>query len=357
MHLTSMDNMFLAFEQPEHRLAVAAVFTIKSITQESVKESLYHYATSQDKFTMSLNQTKDMFNRPSWNKQHEFNIDDHFHITDCKGDIKQAVGDLISSEFDKSIPLWDCHYFVGLGDENSAILIRAHHCLSDGAGFVRGFLSFVSNSGDNNLIHASFTKKSHIRRTFFDLIYIYLLVLLNFLIGSITWIINFIQVITFHRKSLKRSRKVLQKQVYWSSKFPLSAVKTIKNKLNLTVNDVLVSALSESIESYLSSKNELKDECLWFMIPVAIRNIDDWTLSNQTVGFCFPSPCAGSDILKRLKSTNKEMNKLKKSASAVWGKFFLSFSFIFPNLWHFEFLRNNSINNWFHAVVTNGIFN
>jgi hypothetical protein len=154
--------------------------------------------------------------------------------------------------------------------------------MGDGQGFVKAFLSFmasrVSESEDGTVLQYPLVSSNPIRPWLLTRLFLNLLG-----IWMTFW--TALRYLLFKRKTLIKSTITVAKQVGWTNDISLDDVKMIKNRLGVTVNDVLVGATSVAIERFLEERAALRDSRLWYIIPKSLRRPSDVTISNQT-GFC-----------------------------------------------------------------------
>ena len=73
---------------------------------------------------------------PTWEPDPNFDIRNHVHRVVLKGgtdtDLKAVAAKVVSSTLDRSRPLWDLTLVQGLQHKRTGLIIRIHHCLTDG---------------------------------------------------------------------------------------------------------------------------------------------------------------------------------------------------------------------------------
>ncbi|KAJ3219400.1 hypothetical protein HK099_004715 [Clydaea vesicula] len=366
-------------------MTVAGLYTFQDdeMDHELVKAQIASFVSTpnQKRSRQIIVQGVSALDRPYWKDDEKFSIENHFRVVNLKDTSKkellEQVSIIHSSEFDKSKPRWEAVWLQG--GRKPAMLLRAHHSISDGQGFVRGLLTFVASldpnvdiaslqysagravteskidaekSSNNKSAKAANNNSQKKKPSTFQNFFLYCMKIFFFIYGTYLALKNFLKLLFFRRKSMQKNQISRSKQVGWSTEVSLDSVKLVKNVFGVSVNDVLVSALAGALETFLISKKELKDNSFWFMIPTSLRNPADWSVSNQSTVYCLNIPIAGSDHKKRLGSLNKKMKSLKSSSEPIWANIFQSLSMRYPNLVP-QLALDYSIGKNFAAVVTN----
>lgn len=94
---------------------------------------------------------------------------------------------------------------------------------------------------------------------------------------------------------------------------PLERVKTVKNALGATLNDVVMAACAGALRRYLQAHDALPDRALVSMIPVSVRTgaeDDPWT--NRVSGIIASLPTDEDDPLVRVRKVNEIMAAAKE---------------------------------------------
>ncbi|KAJ3085473.1 hypothetical protein HK102_014133 [Quaeritorhiza haematococci] len=370
-YLTGRDNMFIALDDEHHQMNVTGLYFFdKSRDFEVLKKELQLYVDGTPRCRQKLVFPKGIFERPYWEIDNNFSLDHHVrHVVlpapGTEEQLSELAGDIHAARVDFNKPLWECVFFSGLDNgKRSVMLLKAHHCLSDGQGFVRRLLQFVASldpqvEKDLSSLQYNAGRSAHakgVARKSGKSVPAASLLLMRFYAFLITvWEFHMylltLLIITFNpRKSFKRTHKTAKKQVAWSTKVSLDDVKEVKNTFGVTVNDVLVSCLHASVEKYLSDHKQPVDSHLLFMIPTSMRRPDDWSISNQTSAYMLRIPQSGPDSMKRLKSVHQAMKKQKSSPESLVNYLTLSINFHWPRVIPRALLY---ICDRIHAVCTN----
>jgi WS/DGAT/MGAT family acyltransferase len=100
--------------------------------------------------------------------------------------------------------------------------------------------------------------------------------------------------------------------------FSLDRVKALKNKLEITVNDVVVALCATSVREYLLARGELPDEPLVAMVPVSVRTkAEQGAFGNRISALIVPIATNEPDPRRRIVRTHELLLAAKKSFAAL----------------------------------------
>lgn len=112
---------------------------------------------------------------------------------------------------------------------------------------------------------------------------------------------------------------------------PLDDIKTLKNAMGCTLNDVVMAICAGALRRYLEDHDALPDEPLIAGIPVSIRTGDEedpWTNRVSSI-FC-ELPTHETEPLDRVKSVNTSMVAAKEQFDLVPAELLVEFSDLIP---------------------------
>jgi WS/DGAT/MGAT family acyltransferase len=120
----------------------------------------------------------------------------------------------------------------------------------------------------------------------------------------------------------------------WSwARSQLSDVKTIRNALGGTVNDVVLACITNGFRQLLISRGESIDRAVRTMVPVSVRSPGERGTYNNRVSAMFAElPVGIEGPVERLASIRAQMEDLKESKQAVAGETLTSLSGFAPPL-------------------------
>ena len=138
--LTVLESSFLAMEGPELPLHVAALLILgatEPITMPELRRLVAARLPRLPKFRQRVKSSPLSLGRPQWTRMRRLNLDSHLfqHRLAPPGRRSQlfALCALIHEKpLARSRPLWEMHLIQGLEGGEQALLIKAHHAVTDG---------------------------------------------------------------------------------------------------------------------------------------------------------------------------------------------------------------------------------
>ncbi|HVV35424.1 MAG TPA: wax ester/triacylglycerol synthase family O-acyltransferase [Acidimicrobiales bacterium] len=98
----------------------------------------------------------------------------------------------------------------------------------------------------------------------------------------------------------------------------LADVKTVKNAIGATVNDVVMAMCAGGLRTYLENHGVLPDDPLVAMVPVSIRTgLEEHKWTNRVSGLLAALPTNEADPLERIRLVHESMNEAKDLFMAV----------------------------------------
>lgn len=115
------------------------------------------------------------------------------------------------------------------------------------------------------------------------------------------------------------------------SRLPLADVKTVKNALGVTVNDVVVTVCAAAVRRVLADAGELPDEALVALVPLSVRTPEQaGTYGNRVSGMLVPIPTDVPDPLERLRQAHEVLDQAKTRHRAVPAEVMLDTASVLP---------------------------
>ena len=333
IRLSGIDKSFFQAELENHLMTVAACYIFHdNLPAADVKVSLQQMIDQYPRFSKRVTPPT-LLKQRFW-EDYDFNLDEH--ITEVKvsnsdtpateedkdqdnESLRELLGDLMGTPFDYSKALWHTHV-IHYRSNRTAVFTRVHHSITDGQGAVRCLLSITKNSHDAEMQYGKHLNtdvnqtKISFKQQFIKMLFTLFYFIYGLFIGL--WHV-FDVLILFNRKHFTKEL-TKEKVVCFVNDVNLDEVKEIKNRYNVTVNDVLVSALTGAFREYiLKSEGKLKDKDLLTYIPVSMRKPNDWELGNKVSIVWAEFPLDIEDPVQRLKEIHNRMQKIKMSTEPL----------------------------------------
>ena len=311
-----------------------------------------------DRFRQRVRESTLGLTLPHWEDDPHFDINAHLHrvALPAPGDmaaLQDMVSDLMSTPLDYQRPLWQFHVAENFGD-GGAVICRLHHCIGDGLALVQVLLGMTDDLPDpapgvpikrraRDLIGQTITWPARSgastahklagsllhegRETLFRPAHALDLAREGREMAA-TWAKQGVDTVAAagklvftlpDRKTIFRGSCGVSKRAAWSDPFPIDEVRAIGKKLDCTINDVLLAAVSGALRRYLESQGQPTDDVeIRAMVPVSLRQPHELgKLGNRFGLIILTLPVGERDPVERLAIMKRRMDEIKRSPEAV----------------------------------------
>lgn len=350
--LSKVDTAWLRMEQPSNLMMITGVVGLdKNASYDRLIETIRQRFLAFRRFRQKAAIT------PSgafWEFDSEFEIRGHVRRVALPGladqaELEEYVSDLASTALDPSRPLWQFH-FVENFTEGPVVVMRIHHCYADGIALVQVFLSLTDSSpqGDALTANPEKWKRSRAKEStifqrlleparegvdslvhFMSRLFDEAVLLLNepektgrYLteMGELVRELSNALTLPNDPKTLFKKKLGVRKRVAWAEPIALEEVAAVSKALGCTVNDVLISAVTGALRSYMLEEGESLSASaeIRATVPVNLRPLEHARELGNHFGLVFLTlPISVANPLERLYCVNERMNELKASKQAV----------------------------------------
>ncbi|CAG1013631.1 diacylglycerol O-acyltransferase [Burkholderiaceae bacterium] len=284
---------------------------------------------------------------PHWEDVADFDIDRHVHHAALPAPHDRAalcalLDDIASSPLPRDVPLWQVHVIDGV-DHGSALVMRYHHCIGDGAAMMAVARRLFDTSARRQaqeppaiepepevaqgLLSSAFESVEQSAREVLaatgaawdalmhpqPLIDKAALVLdgAGVLIGDL--------LKSPDPQSPFKGEFGVRKHVAWSKPVAIADAKAVAAPFNAKVNDVLVAAMAGALRTYLLRRGvDVNHTTVRAMVPVDLRPPERvGELGNEFGLVILDLPVAAASPVQRLSATKARMDELKRSPEAI----------------------------------------
>ncbi|OZG74879.1 hypothetical protein BTA51_00260 [Hahella sp. CCB-MM4] len=346
--MSAVDTAWLRMESPSNLMMIGSVLILEqAVDVDRFKQIIQERLLKFSRFRQRVTHVEE---RPCWEEDPHFHIDNHIHLIGLPGqdrqeDLQRLASDLISTPLNLTHPLWQIHV-VESYQGGSALIFRIHHCIADGISLVRVMLSLTD-------VGAVPPPQEHHENTHHSLMDHLLTPALNWLKheanlgeqlfhGGLDLIEHPQHLLDLAREGAAITSEVARiaamptdppscfkgtlggrKNVSWSASLPLEEVKHTAKLLGATINDILLTATTGALRRYLLARNEehngeLDIARLHAAVPFNLRPLDQpiTTLGNQFGLVIVPLPVGIHQPLMQLEQIRNAMHALKHSYQA-----------------------------------------
>lgn len=341
--LSGVDTIFLKVEHPRRLMTVTSIWTFEHrLDSKTVFEVLDKLCYEYPRFGKVPRQ-ESLFKTAAWTTPVGWSPEDNVILHTLEEPTRKALQNYCSAKvttpFDYSKPLWELHAISGLENDRCAFFWKAHHSLADGEGFIRSLLSTTSlgetlkklekqsvvhhrpksnrnkTSLESKVPKQLWDKFPSFITTIMSILYlaIYNLYILGISLAHDLYCC-FLIILPVTRKDLiYRGLQSHEKEMAWSEDVSIKDIKVIREAFGGTLNDVMLTVITRCIKSYLESIGQRKDNYINFIIPISLRQPNDWSFRNVVSGTWGFFSMKDLDTKALLNQVRTEMLAIKSS--------------------------------------------
>ncbi len=341
--LSSADAAWLHMDRPTNPMVITTVLILdEPLDWEALKKTIQEGLIDEfPKFRQRVVESPLLLMPDRWSDDPDFALSHHLHhvALPAPGDdaaLRELVSDLMATPLDHNRPLWHVHLVDGYG-EGAALVVRIHHCVSDGISLAAAMLSLVDDSPGSAMVPKEPESESEpggpldigagIRALTSAGSSATALVrqgtglavspgrqanLLRAVVRDGTTAIRLLARPPDAATAFKGDPGV-SRLVTWTTRMPLPEIKRTARAHGATVNDVVLGAVAGALRHYLQGRDEAVAD-IQAMVPFNLRPLDQplpRDLGNRFGLVFLPLPVATSGTLERLQETHRRMEALK----------------------------------------------
>lgn len=348
--LTAVDAAFLYAERRTAPMQIGAVSVLDSeLTLDELHRHIATRIPKIDRFRQRVVMAPYNLGHPTWEFDPSFDISNHLYEyqLDAPGDfetLKRAVGPIYSRTMCRKKPLWEYHLFHGYEGNKAALVSAVHHAMVDGVGgndlmaamFDLEPIQPPENVPDPAPPATAEPLKPPATR-FVDALWDTASTAVDAWAQYTNDALR--DLSEWNHPDTRRARRALlriiprflrplrrmpfnrscsgQRQFAWSE-FSFAEARAIRGRLDVTVNDVVLTALSGALTRYARLYGEpTRNRTVRLMVPVSMRGEDGiGALGNQVSSLPVELPLGIDDPLERVQAIHEHMRQLKDSGIA-----------------------------------------
>ncbi len=246
-----------------------------------------------------------------WQEDEHFDLRRHILVNEdpalkTKEGLQEYMGDQASLPLPDDRPRWQVQIVPDFGDGGTALFVRVHHVMGDGISMVPVLFQLMDSEPDAELHVKTRGTAGEMWKA----------ATLASVIGGPFLVARAIEpadASLVHGQALSG-----KKRVAWTPPLDLSKVKHIKNRLDATVNDILMTCVAGAFRRYAARHPDEKLKRVRVSMPVNIRPpAEEPKMENKFAAVMFDLPVHLEGIPERLAETKRRMAKLKKSVEPL----------------------------------------
>jgi WS/DGAT/MGAT family acyltransferase len=355
--MSGTDASFLYFETPSSHMHVLGTIVVDTSAvpgwgYDEVVRLFSERLPLLPQFRRKILSATLRLHHPVWVDVPHVDVAAHISRVHCPApggmaELADQAASFASQQLDRSRPLWEALVVEGMADGRVAVVMKMHHCATDGVGAARilGAIFDLTAEGrtpeqlaaDVELL-ASVTKPEP---GLADIVK-------HTAGGMLAWPLNFTKVMPTAVRSVARlishrvgdddtsggavpfnaprasfNGRITAGRIVAYSDISVADIKRIKGAVGGTFNDAVIAVCGGALRRYLLDRDELPDASLIAVVPVSVRAGDD-DISANAVSAMFTT--LGTDLddpLARLAAV-RQSNLVGKGTQAAVGDTLLS---------------------------------
>lgn len=307
--MSAVDAAWLRMDQPTNAMVITTLLTFDeapafSDLEAVVRERLLPLPRFRQKVVEAR------LGAPRWVDDPGFDLARHLvrrplHGPDEDRELDEVVAELGSAPLDHDHPLWQVH--VVERSRGGAVVVRVHHCVGDGVALIRLLLGISDQERamqPQEVGLAPETPRGAVASA-------------RALVGQ-GIALGRMLALPADPPSALRGELGSRKRLVSSRPIPLDEIRAIRARHHVSVNDVLVTALTGAVRRYLEDHGGLPGRDVRAMVPVYLRgHASDGELGNHFGLVYLDLPVHEPDAPGRLRVARARMDAIKRAPDAV----------------------------------------
>jgi WS/DGAT/MGAT family acyltransferase len=344
--LTGLDATFLYMETPSAYMHVAGLMILDptevpgGFSFEKVKDfygSRLHLAAP---FRRRLAEIPLGLHHPLWVEDPDFDLDYHLrHIAvpppGGPKELAELAAHLVGIHLDRSRPLWEAWVIEGLEGGHVAVLTKVHHAAIDGVSGNEITVAMLQLNPDDEAAAPEQEWHSDRIPTEIERLGFAASSLIRQPLRAARTARRTVQTVLRTRERNRQpdvnpppgffaapptsfNAALTPHRGYAYTSVSLSDVKAVKNKVGVSVNDVVLALCAGALRSYLDDRGEELDAPLVAMVPMSVRTEDEKGAHGNRVSQMLCSLATDiDDPVKRLEAIHEGTRQAKEQHNAI----------------------------------------
>jgi WS/DGAT/MGAT family acyltransferase len=344
--LSGLDASFLYLETSATPLHVCSIVELDTSTVpggytfDRLRDDLESRVEALPEFREKLADSQLNLDHPVWVDDTDFDITRHLHRIGLpapggRQELAELCGHIAATPLDRSRPLWQMWAIEGVDGADAltngrlAVMVKVHHSGVDGVTATNLMSQLCSTEPDapppepvngpggaNPLQIAltglvGFAARPWRLARMLPTTVTSVVATLRRARGGLSMARPFAAPATAFNTAITDRRNTAFAQLN------LDAIKTIKNRFGVTVNDVVLALCAGALRRYLLERAELPDDPLVAMVPVSVHEQSGRPGHNQISGMFTPLQTHIGDPVRRLRAIARASTNAKEHSSAI----------------------------------------
>jgi diacylglycerol O-acyltransferase / wax synthase len=324
--LTGLDAFFLYLETPTQPLNVCCVLQLDTSTMPGgytyprFRAALAKRVKAVPEFRMKLADSQFNLDHPVWVDDEDFQLRRHLHRVGAPPpgghrELAEVCGNIAGLPLNRDRPLWEMWVIEGgAGADSLAVLLKAHHAVVDGLSGVNLLANLSGTEPEmppaQAVVGAGGARPLEIAASGLVGFALRPWRLATVLPPTVRTLVQTVfrarqgrtMAAPFAAPPTAFNAPFTEQRNIAFTQLDLRDIKVVKNRLGLTVNDVVVGLCAGALRRFLLDRGELPDAPLLAAVPVSVRDKSDRPGHNQLTWMFCRLETHISDPAERLRS-------------------------------------------------------
>ncbi|WP_024441216.1 wax ester/triacylglycerol synthase family O-acyltransferase [Mycobacterium sp. UM_WGJ] len=339
-YLSPLNAGFLGVEDSDHNVSMAtgtlAVLHGPVPDHASLQATLAERLRACPRFGQRLVRHALDLSAPEWVDDPHFDLAHHIGRVAAPSpggdaELHTVVADVMSWRLDRNRPLWEIWVISGLSGDRWALLMKVHHCIADGTAAAHMLTGLSDNGFAHLAAHAAAAPREAAQpprsRPVLDL-------------NPVHWMYNLRGAVELATGLLQPSSSSLNGPItsrrrYSAARVPLGDIEQVCRVFDVTVNDVVLAALTESYRDFMIRRGQVpQSDSLRTLVPVSAGSADAPGYPDNRVSLLLPRlPIEESNPVKRLLAVRSRLAQAKAGGQRHAGRAIMSAAGLLPVAW------------------------
>lgn len=344
--LTGLDATFLYLETKNNHMHVGGVEIFDPSTVpggysfEKFRALVEERLPRLPPFRRRLAEIPFQIHHPLWVEDPEFDLDYHLRRAALPApggypELAEFAEDFMGRPLDRTRPLWEIYVLEGLEGGMIALVSKMHHAAIDGVSGAELVVNLLDLQPEPTPVAEPDTWQPDRIPTDVELVAFAMSSLARQPLAAAKSIRRTMEMaltlrrrnrlpgvtpppapLTAPRTSLNTTITPHRRVAF--AEVSLDDVKSVKNALGGTVNDVVLALCSTALRSYLAENDELPDKSLVAMVPISVRTEDQQgAMGNQVSAMLVSLATDVADPVERFRAITEATQQAKEQDQAV----------------------------------------
>jgi diacylglycerol O-acyltransferase len=366
--LSGLDASFLYLETPSQPLHVCSILELDTSTMpggysfEQFRDELGRRIKSIPEFRQRLADNRLNLDHPVWVEDDHFDIDRHLHrialpAPGGRAELSDVCGRIASDPLDRSWPLWEMWVIEGIAGTDAqsggriVTMTKVHHASVDGVAGADVLARLCGTEpdmpppepvdGPGEVSPVELAISGLVR---FATRPLRLAAVVPMTVSTMVDVVRRVQTgrtmaAPFRAPRTPFNDAITRRRNIAYAALNLEDIKQVKDRFNVTVNDVVMALCSGVLRRFLLDRGQLPDASLVATVPVSVHDKSDRPGHNQVSALFTRLETQIADPAERLRAIARDNSLAKEHSSAIgatllldWAQFAARALFA-PALW------------------------